>query len=1776
MAASSNSGSSATLINRPHSLPTTHPLPKTCTTDSESTNSTAVSLNSPSTTTLGQTYATFPSQACLLTKLESEHNPIGLLLGSSNSPVILHSQSQHQQSQANFQILGAAQTLQSVSNQSLTSLLNNIASTLSTNGPPAPVGKTSNAQLLQLLRSVGSLPASSTPSSSSASAGEPNLTSFISQSCPDNVDAGSNLRPITTRLSTSEQVPTTDIHHGNDGTVVEPKSQSLSTSTSMPSAVQDFNNVLAQSNTNMNEFLCYLLQSSLLSYVAPRPEAKKEPLSLDSNALLSILSGTSTVTQTRPASLVNGTTGGLDMLTAGLDNVHTAIPNTVYLRQTLDSLTTPATVGKSLDPMTTNAAAVLASARTSLLDNLQMVSAYQQLARLAANRKSTAPYPTSSVLPVANSVNEPSQPASLSYDMLTQLSSSLSNYGNTHATTITSNTIPTSNTTGNNNLSTELIAQLLGGSPAVPETMQASLSCSDANRAVALQHLVKQLLDATSTQRPTALPVTLGEPSTSNGTNLHGNSQHNTFPGCGILNTAASVVDGTNTGGSSLVASESLSHSLIPTTSAFLSVVPSTANISRSSSFIRPSSRISPTPGTLTTSTSQQNSNISCPFGPSSSMSCSSAIACVHSTSETSLVGMEPAGSPGTPLGSINGSSKYGTSGEGHAWESCRVCGDKASGRHYGVVSCEGCKGFFKRSIRGNVSYMCRSERNCLVNKAYRNRCQYCRLQKCLAVGMRSEAVQNERRPSNAFGLGFQSDTLSNDGATTSSPNNLNTEHSPSTRLCSMRPLSGSPQIQPAQTIKLETMTDGDGDPYSRSSSTEFGNQKHSPDDSQPPEETSPSNSTHTNGSRDTPHTGYPCERPTTSIDSSLNHPDTSISTLPAVLFTEGPGSKSSLQRDGRPCPSDIFPPPVIFTVSSSADEPQTSIMSNRLGVTTHDRALFDAPGLARTAELSQSLAELTKSLSSLVGTDVNRSISPQKLSMYSAAGLGASTDSQNVANALASCLMDNIVDKPSNSLTLLTDGIPQNELTSKDVLSQEQNLATIYTYWLMAAADSLNTTGQLQQIDRPAGIRTDNVPNSSVQHDLSSSPSVLGVGPTKPSALSIPNSDAFGTLMAMILGAQNNNSNIASTNNTISGATIPTVHIKNEHTVLTMPTSQTNLLASLTRSPAELTHPLSLLFATTSVGDGNNDSQNNASNPNSIGLTPSAPLPPPPPPPNKSTNLLNLLGRRLSGGDSPDPVSTESSQPNRPASTDAYGIPSDSELAHGRCLRLSSLSSLSSSKTNLHPVDESAEVIHMTRARKRKTRSDAFEDSQSSRRPRLDDDCESWRVEHDQAMTNAVPGEQCNRTPTIQIEDVPLANEPVEVHSPVICPSKMNPVFELTSDFMQTCNWKRSGNGVNVAVSRELASRVLFLTVDWLRRCDCLKRLPAWAQRDLVAVSWSDLFVLGLCQTVHQLRQMHTEGSPSGCEDMERPTASVLPDSSVRLCKSPSWTRDSADKSNLNGSILPDDWDRDSPESDGITVPGVTGPSSRLLSSRNLHRQTDDKPLAMGLSSNSASSAVMELVEQLMNQFSKANISADEYTYLRCMIILSSGHLCLNLRDASLARQVVDLESRVIGEFAEFLTTRSPNPMEPGTRNSTKAVVQRGLILTQLLSTLRYLDPKDLEEAFFPIALLSPHLRSSVEPTKIHSPLEQTGMTSDAHPVTSEAACSGTDVSSPSLTIKQKLPKERPFHSIPCSSNSSDEDTVPSLSQGLLTCNHNTVAENIATSNGVVFSQVG
>lgn len=63
-------------------------------------------------------------------------------------------------------------------------------------------------------------------------------------------------------------------------------------------------------------------------------------------------------------------------------------------------------------------------------------------------------------------------------------------------------------------------------------------------------------------------------------------------------------------------------------------------------------------------------------------------------------------------------------------------------GKHYGVYSCEGCKGFFKRTIRKDLTYSCRDNKDCTVDKRQRNRCQYCRYQKCLATGMKREGKE--------------------------------------------------------------------------------------------------------------------------------------------------------------------------------------------------------------------------------------------------------------------------------------------------------------------------------------------------------------------------------------------------------------------------------------------------------------------------------------------------------------------------------------------------------------------------------------------------------------------------------------------------------------------------------------------------------------------------------------------------------------------------------------------------------------------------------------------------------------------------------------------------------------------------------------------------------------------------------------------------------------------------------------------------------------------------
>ncbi|CAD5206312.1 unnamed protein product [Bursaphelenchus okinawaensis] len=70
----------------------------------------------------------------------------------------------------------------------------------------------------------------------------------------------------------------------------------------------------------------------------------------------------------------------------------------------------------------------------------------------------------------------------------------------------------------------------------------------------------------------------------------------------------------------------------------------------------------------------------------------------------------------------------------------CQVCGDQATGIHYQAITCEGCKGFFRRTVQNKIEYSCKNQGNCVINKEARVKCQKCRYTKCLTV-MKTDLV---------------------------------------------------------------------------------------------------------------------------------------------------------------------------------------------------------------------------------------------------------------------------------------------------------------------------------------------------------------------------------------------------------------------------------------------------------------------------------------------------------------------------------------------------------------------------------------------------------------------------------------------------------------------------------------------------------------------------------------------------------------------------------------------------------------------------------------------------------------------------------------------------------------------------------------------------------------------------------------------------------------------------------------------------------------------------
>lgn len=84
----------------------------------------------------------------------------------------------------------------------------------------------------------------------------------------------------------------------------------------------------------------------------------------------------------------------------------------------------------------------------------------------------------------------------------------------------------------------------------------------------------------------------------------------------------------------------------------------------------------------------------------------------------------------------------------------CHVCGDKSTGSHFGGISCESCKAFFRRSVQKNrfEDYKCSYSGECKMNTNTRKICQFCRYKTCLSIGMRPKWVLSDDERHQKYG----------------------------------------------------------------------------------------------------------------------------------------------------------------------------------------------------------------------------------------------------------------------------------------------------------------------------------------------------------------------------------------------------------------------------------------------------------------------------------------------------------------------------------------------------------------------------------------------------------------------------------------------------------------------------------------------------------------------------------------------------------------------------------------------------------------------------------------------------------------------------------------------------------------------------------------------------------------------------------------------------------------------------------------------------------------
>ena len=81
------------------------------------------------------------------------------------------------------------------------------------------------------------------------------------------------------------------------------------------------------------------------------------------------------------------------------------------------------------------------------------------------------------------------------------------------------------------------------------------------------------------------------------------------------------------------------------------------------------------------------------------------------------------------------------------------MCGDKSSGFHFGVYTCEACKGFFRRCNKKFKANLGPCSKRCIVTKESRNNCARCRFQRCISVGMAVEKIRFGKTPKHVANL---------------------------------------------------------------------------------------------------------------------------------------------------------------------------------------------------------------------------------------------------------------------------------------------------------------------------------------------------------------------------------------------------------------------------------------------------------------------------------------------------------------------------------------------------------------------------------------------------------------------------------------------------------------------------------------------------------------------------------------------------------------------------------------------------------------------------------------------------------------------------------------------------------------------------------------------------------------------------------------------------------------------------------------------------------------